>query len=129
MSPTSAQKQATDRYRARNGRVQVNIELTPKICRRWQAYAGSRGMSLTAILAICAIEPFGLKAVTFEVVSAIATVGLSLGLTPQLSAASRVILILLMYAGRIGGLSFVLLFSERRSEPPLDRPTGKILIG
>ena len=61
-------------------------------------------MSLTAILAICAIEPFGLKAVTFEVVSAIATVGLSLGLTPQLSAASRVILILLMYAGRIGGL-------------------------
>ena len=87
------------------------------------------GMSLTAILAICAIEPFGLKAVTFEVVSAIATVGLSLGLTPQLSAASRVILILLMYAGRIGGLSFVLLFSERRSEPPLDRPTGKILIG
>ena len=78
------------------------------------------GMSLTAILAICAIEPFGLKAVT---------VGLSLGLTPQLSAASRVILILLMYAGRIGGLSFVLLFSERRSEPPLDRPTGKILIG
>ena len=84
-------------------------------------------MSLTAILAICAIEPFGLKAVTFEVVSAIATVGLSLGLTPQLSAASRVILILLMYAGRIGGLSFVLLFSERRSEPPLDRPTGKIL--
>ena len=31
--------------------------------------------------------------------------------------------------GRIGGLSFVLLFSERRSEPPLDRPTGKILIG
>ena len=87
------------------------------------------GMSLTAILAICAIEPFGLKAVTFEVVSAIATVGLSLVLTPQLSAASRVILILLMYAGRIGGLSFVLLFSERRSEPPLDRPTGKILIG
>ena len=45
------------------------------------------GMSLTAILAICAIEPFGLKAVTFEVVSAIATVGLSLGLTPQLSSA------------------------------------------
>ena len=87
------------------------------------------GMSLTAIMAICAIEPFGLKAVTFEVVSAIATVGLSLGLTPRLSAASRAILILLMYAGRIGGLSFVLLFSERRSEPPLDRPTGKILIG
>jgi hypothetical protein len=30
---------------------------------------------------------------------------------------------------RLAALSFVLLFSERRSEPPLDRPTGKILIG
>ncbi len=30
---------------------------------------------------------------------------------------------------RIGGLTFVLLFSERRTEPPVDRPNGKILIG
>lgn len=53
MPRTPAQKQATDRYRARNGRVQVNIELTPEICRRWQAYAGSRGMSLTAMAREC----------------------------------------------------------------------------
>ena len=53
MPRTPAQKQATDRYRARNGRVQVNIELTPEICRRWQAYAGSRGMSLTAVVREC----------------------------------------------------------------------------
>ena len=53
MPRTPAQKQATDRYRARNGRVQVNIELTPEICRRWQAYAGSRGMSLTAMARQC----------------------------------------------------------------------------
>lgn len=87
------------------------------------------GMSFAAVLAICAIDPFPLKAVLFEVVSAIATVGLSLGITSQLSAASQVILILLMYAGRIGGLTFVLLFSERRTEPPVDRPVGKILVG
>ena len=53
MPRTPAQKQATDRYRARNGRVQVNIELTPEIYRRWQAYAGSRGMSLTAMAREC----------------------------------------------------------------------------
>ena len=53
MPRTPAQKQATDRYRARNGRVQVNIELTPEICRRWQAYAGSPGMSLTAMAREC----------------------------------------------------------------------------
>ena len=56
MPRTPAQKQATDRYRARNGRVQVNIELTPEICRRWQAYAGSRGMSLTAMARECVVR-------------------------------------------------------------------------
>ena len=86
-------------------------------------------MALTAILAICAIDPVGVKQAMFEVNSAIATVGLSLGITPTLSAASRVILVLLMYAGRIGVLTFILVFSERKTEPPVDRPNGKLLIG
>ena len=87
------------------------------------------GMSLAATMALCVFDPITLKQAIFEVNSAIATVGLSLGITPALSAASRIVLIILMYAGRIGGLSFVLLFSERRSEPPIDRPVGKLLIG
>ena len=82
-----------------------------------------------AILAICALEPITLPQAMFEVNSAIATVGLSMGITASLGVASRIIIILLMYAGRIGGLTFVLLFSERRTEPPVDRPNGKILIG
>ncbi len=86
-------------------------------------------MAITAILAICALEPITLPQAMFEVNSAIATVGLSMGITASLGIASRIILILLMYAGRIGGLTFVLLFSERRTEPPVDRPNGKILIG
>ena len=86
-------------------------------------------LAFVSVLALCAIEPFGLKEITFEVCSAVGTVGLSMGITPQLSAVSRLILILLMYAGRLGGLTFVLLFSQRRSDPPLDRPAGKILIG
>ena len=86
-------------------------------------------MALVAILAICAVEPVTLKQAVFEVCSAIGTVGLSMGITPTLGIASRVIIVLLMYAGRIGGLTFVLLFSERRTEPPVDRPNGKILLG
>ena len=88
-----------------------------------------RSRSTAAILAICCLDPVSLKATMFEVNSAIATVGLSLGVTPALSAPSHIILILLMYAGRIGGLTFVLLFAQRRSDPPLDRPSGKLLIG
>lgn len=86
-------------------------------------------MAITAIVAICAFDPVTVKQAMFEVNSAIATVGLSLGITSTLSAASRVALILLMYAGRIGVLTFILVFSERRTEPPVDRPNGKILIG
>ncbi|MDR0889212.1 MAG: TrkH family potassium uptake protein [Oscillospiraceae bacterium] len=87
------------------------------------------GMTLAAVLAISAIEPFGLKAVAFEAVSAIGTVGLTLGITPLLTAAGKLILTVLMYAGRIGGMTFVLMFTERRSEPPVDRPEAKIMIG
>ncbi|MBQ6431161.1 MAG: Trk family potassium uptake protein [Oscillospiraceae bacterium] len=87
-------------------------------------------MAITAVVAICAFDPaMDVKQVMFEANSAIATVGLSLGITPALSAASHVVLILLMYAGRIGVLTFILVFSERSTEPPVDRPNGKLLIG
>lgn len=43
----------------------------------------------------------------FETASAIGTVGLTLGITPQLHTLSRLILIALMYAGRVGGLTLI----------------------
>ena len=46
-------------------------------------------------------------AALFEAASAISTVGLSLGITPELSGASRLILIFLMYFGRVGGLTMI----------------------
>jgi len=67
--------------------------------------------------------------VIFEVVSAIGTVGLTRGITPTLCAGSKLILTLLMYAGRIGGLTFALTLSQRREQAPLSRPEGKLLIG
>lgn len=86
-------------------------------------------LTFVSVLTLCAIEPFSLKEILFEVCSAVGTVGSTLGITTKLGTVSRVIIILLMYAGRLGGMSFVLLFAERRSDPPLERPTGKILIG
>jgi len=84
---------------------------------------------LVATALICAIEPFPLREVLFEVTSAMATVGLSMGMTPLLGVASKLILILLMYAGRLGGLSIFLALSESETPPPLERPVEKILIG
>lgn len=56
---------------------------------------------------LCGIEAVPLKLCMFETASAIGTVGLSMGLTPTLSATSRVILIALMYMGRVGGLTLI----------------------
>ncbi len=58
-------------------------------------------------LAISRIEGIALGDCLFETASAIGTVGLSLGITPELSGVSRIILILLMFFGRVGGLTLI----------------------
>lgn len=86
-------------------------------------------MILAATVVICALESVGIREVLYEVVSAMATVGLSMNLTSSLCAVSKLVLILLMYAGRLGGLSLFLALAENTDPAPLERPTEKILIG
>ena len=71
--------------------------------------------------------PF-LKA-AYEVASALGTVGLSMGVTPELSAASSVLVILFMYMGRVGILSFSIAFMTRRSDGKVRYPVTEVLIG
>lgn len=77
--------------------------------------------------AIACIDNLPLMDAMFETASAIGTVGLSLGVTPSLSAASHLILIALMYFGRMGGLTMIYAFSAgvgpERSRYPQERVT------
>ena len=86
---------------------------------------------LTATLVICAIEPpeITLRDVSFECVSAIATVGLTTGITPLLTTASKFIITLLMFAGRLGVLTLASAMMASKVQPTTKRPTEKILIG
>ena len=88
---------------------------------------------IVATITICAIERNNptatLPAVIFETVSAMGTVGLSLSLTPTLSVASKIILILLMYMGRVGILTIGLAFGEKKSADAMRKPLGTLLIG
>lgn len=84
---------------------------------------------LGATVLICAIEGVGMREVAYEVTSAMATVGLSMNLTASLGAVSKMILIVLMYAGRLGGLSLFLALAEKQDGAALERPVEKILIG
>ena len=86
-------------------------------------------MAISATIVICYFQPFTLEDVLFEVFSAIGTVGMSTGITRDLSKASRVVIILLMYCGRIGSMSFALSFLERKKVAPVQCPVEKVMIG
>ncbi len=65
------------------------------------------GLSFTGAFLISAMEKQDFALCIFETASAIGTVGLSLGLTPTLSSPSLLVLILLMFFGRVGGLTLL----------------------
>lgn len=68
-------------------------------------------------------------ALTFEAVSAFGTVGLSLGVTPTLSTAGKLVIVLAMLVGRLGPLSFALTLIGERRGLPYRYPEERILIG
>ena len=84
---------------------------------------------IASVIAVCTIENLPLSDVTFEVVSAAATVGLTTGITSTLSPVSHIILMLLMYGGRLGGLTLMIAFAQKEEIPNLVRPAEKIQIG
>ncbi|MCX7021712.1 MAG: TrkH family potassium uptake protein [bacterium] len=67
--------------------------------------------------------------ILFETVSAWGTVGLSAGITGDLSYAGRIVIILLMFAGRVGPLSLGLAIGKKRGEAHYSYPEGRIGIG
>jgi len=70
-----------------------------------------------------------MKEVFYEVFSGFGTVGLSLGITPQLNVLSKSMIVLVMYAGRIGPLTLLLAFSRRRALGKYDYVEENVLIG
>ncbi len=78
---------------------------------------------------VLAVEPCGMKEVLYEVSSAIGTVGISMGLTTALSSFSHILLVLLMFVGRVGGLTFALAFSTESTAADIQRPSEKVLVG
>ncbi|MBQ8828131.1 MAG: Trk family potassium uptake protein [Clostridia bacterium] len=86
-------------------------------------------MAFSSVSIICAVESASLEAVTLEIFSAVGTVGLSMGLTPLLGTFSRIWVAMLMYFGRIGGLSIILAVAGREISTPIEKPIEKISVG
>ncbi len=80
-------------------------------------------------MAISSIEKLPLLACMFETASALATVGVTLGITTKLGAISKFILIVLMFFGRVGGLTII--YAAIKYDPGKDAryPQGKLTVG
>lgn len=86
-------------------------------------------LPLSGAMLISAIEGIPMLTCFFETASAVATVGLSLGLTPGLCGISKIIIIVLMFLGRVGGLTLVYATFGRYKAQVGKVPQEKITVG
>ena len=99
-----------------------------------QIHRSAAGVTLYMTLAmaggflILATQPFPLQDALFEVFSAMSTVGLSTGVTRELSAVNRAVIIVMMYCGRIGSLTMMMALAQR-TPPRVKDPVEHITIG
>ncbi len=121
---------ARDRIRGRE-EVEIGRRVVPKdIVYRASAIAAvSAGIIALffAILLVTERAPF--QVIFFETLSAFGTVGLTTGLTPQLSATGKAAVIILMYIGRLGPLTLALAMRARQSRLPINYPEARVIVG
>lgn len=76
---------------------------------------------------LCA-QGFSITDAVFETTSAISTVGMTTGITRDLNLISKLVIIFLMYCGRVGSISFAVSLFERR-KPPVSYPEEAVTVG
>jgi trk system potassium uptake protein TrkH len=82
-----------------------------------------------AALTLCATEHVSLRVATFESVSAAGTVGLSTGLTPRLTMVGRVVIMVVMFAGRLGPLTVLIALAGQTQTATYQYPDESVTIG
>lgn len=87
------------------------------------------GLVILVTTALLIIEDFQFIEILFETVSAFGTVGLSTGITGDLSEISRVLITLTMFAGRVGPLTLAVAIGEKQRKGMYHYPTEKVMVG
>jgi len=83
-----------------------------------------------SVILLLVVEPFSLNQLIFEITSAFGTVGLSLGITEDLTTFSKLLLMFLMFVGRIGVVTFLYTFrKESQNDDHFRYPKERIIIG
>lgn len=85
---------------------------------------------LVATVIICGVQgSLGITDVIFECTSAMGTVGITTGITPQLTTVSQLVIIVLMYIGRLTSLIFALSFVVSKPRTTTQKPKGSFIVG
>ncbi len=91
------------------------------------------GLLVISTFLVCAFEggAVNISQAIFETISAISTVGLSLGITPLLCTGSKIVLAILMFAGRVGVITLSLALANRKPSinQDIEYPDSKLMIG
>ncbi|WP_139367397.1 TrkH family potassium uptake protein [Metabacillus halosaccharovorans] len=83
----------------------------------------------TSVVILSITEPFPFVSILFEVCSAFGTTGLSIGITPELSIIGKIIIMILMFIGRIGILTFLYLLGTKEKKDNFHYPKERVIIG
>lgn len=89
----------------------------------------SLSVLLISLFALCAAEPIQFIDLFYETISALGTVGLSRDVTPVLSTAGKIIIIITMYIGRIGPISLAMFFNTRSYNNKINYVEEKVSVG
>ena len=87
------------------------------------------GLIILVTTLLLIIEDFQFIDALFETVSAFGTVGLSTGITGELSDISRVLITVTMFAGRVGPLTLAVAIGEKQRKGTYHYPTEKVMVG
>ena len=89
----------------------------------------SVGVLFVAVFVLSMLEPeFSLMALTFECVSALGTVGSSLNVTPLLGTPAKLLVVALMFVGRVGLITLMLGIVRQKKHTKYRYPSGQIII-
>jgi trk system potassium uptake protein TrkH len=114
---------------SRGGATLFGRSVGPVILQRAATITVVAAMTATlALFLLLLSEDAPIEILAFEVVSALGTVGLSLGVTPNLSVTGKFVIIATMFIGRVGPLTLALALN-RRSPSALAYPETRLMVG
>ena len=86
-------------------------------------------LGVISTIILTSIEPHSFEECLFEVVSALGTVGLTLGITSTLTIASKIVLLCLMFIGRLGAFALFDFLLGESNKNSIQHPEGRIMVG